>query len=59
VLSRENTVIAVFASTAVLALVGIDSVADPASWQQIGLLLGLGVLVPMLVNNYLDARETA
>ena len=57
--SRENTIISVCASVAVTAAVGIDTIANVPDWLPLGLLLGLGVIVPLLVNTAFDSRETA
>lgn len=53
--SRENIIISVCASIAVTAAVGIDTIANVPDW----LPLGLGVIVPLLVNTAFDSRETA
>jgi predicted signal transduction protein with EAL and GGDEF domain len=58
-LSRENTIILAFVVVATTAAVGIDTVADAPEWLPVGLLIGLGVVVPLLVNSYLDADETS
>jgi hypothetical protein len=58
-LSRENTIIAVCVVLAVIAAVGIDTVADVPDWFPVALLIGLGGIVPLLVNTALDSRETA
>ena len=57
--SRENTVILAFIAVAVTAAVGIDTVVGVPDWLPFGLLLALGVVAPMLVNNYFDARDAA
>ena len=58
-LSRENIVILGFIAVAVTAAVGIDTTTTLPSWLPFASLLGLGVIAPLLVNNYLDARDTA
>lgn len=55
--SRENIVILGFIAVAVTAAVGSDTVASPPSWLPLAILLGLGVIAPLLVNNYLDTRD--
>ena len=57
--SREDIVILSFIAVAVTAAVGIDTVVDVPGWLPLGLLIALGVIAPMLVNNYLDARDGA
>jgi hypothetical protein len=58
--SRENIVILGFMPVAITTFLGIDAVvADPSYWLRFGLLLGLGVIAPTFVNNYLDARDGA
>lgn len=56
--SRENTIIATCVVLAVTAAVGIDTVADVPNWFPIALLIGLGVIVPLLVTERLDSRDT-
>ncbi|WP_176696673.1 hypothetical protein [Haloparvum sedimenti] len=50
--SRENRVIAVCLAVAVLLLFGLNAVTDPPSWAILAVLLGVGVVVPTLVNEY-------
>ena len=58
-LSRENIVILVFIAVAVTAAVGIDTATTLPGWLPFASLLGLGVIAPVLVNNYFDARDAA
>ena len=55
--SRENSVILSFIAVAVTAAVGIDTAASLPNWLLLAILLGLGVIAPLLVNTYLDARD--
>ncbi|GAB3418225.1 hypothetical protein GCM10027435_17920 [Haloparvum alkalitolerans] len=55
--SRENRVIAACIVLAVLLLFALNAVTDPPSWATLAVLLGVGVLVPTLVNEYLGRRE--
>lgn len=54
--SRENRVIAVCIALAVLLLFALNAVTDPPSWAVLAALLGVGVVAPTLVNEYLDRR---
>ena len=58
-LSRENIVILVFIAVAVTAAVGIDTATTLPGWLLLASLVGLGVIAPLLVNNYFDARDAA
>ena len=58
-LSRENIVILVFIAVAVTAAVGIDTATTLPGWLPFASLVGLGVIAPLLVNNYFDARDAA
>ena len=58
-LSRENIVILVFIAVAVTAAVGIDTATTLPGWLPLASLVGLGVIAPLLVNNYFDARDAA
>ena len=57
--SRENSVILGFIAVAVTAAVGIDTATTLPGWLPFASLLGLGVIAPVLVNNYFDARDAA
>lgn len=56
--SRENTIIAVCVVLAVTAAVDIDTVADVPNWFPVALLIGLGVIIPFLITERLDSRNT-
>jgi len=57
-LSRENIVILGFIAVAVTVAVGIDTTTTLPGWLPFASLVGLGVVAPLLVNNYFDADET-
>jgi len=57
--SREHIVILGFIAVAVTAAVGIDTATTLPGWLPFASLLGLGVIAPLLVNNYFDTRDTA
>ncbi|KPN29599.1 hypothetical protein SY89_00313 [Halolamina pelagica] len=54
--SRENTVIAVCIALAIASLYVANSLTTLQQWQSAALILGVGVLVPTLVNEFLDGR---
>jgi hypothetical protein len=54
--SRENKVIIGFMALAMLLLVGLLGVSDPPTWVSSAVILGVGVIAPILVNEYLDRR---
>jgi len=59
-LSRENSVILVFVVGAVATAVTIETrFTAIADWIPLAVLIGVGVIVPLIVNNYLDADEPA
>lgn len=55
--SRENRVIVVCIALAVLLLFALDAAAELPSWLILAALLGVSVVLPTLVNEYLDLRE--
>lgn len=55
--SRENKVIVGFIALAVLLLFVLVELTTPPMWAGGAVLLGVGVLAPLLVNNYLDAKR--
>ena len=55
--SRENKVIAGFIALAVILLFGIHSVLEPPTWVSGAVVIGVGVVVPTLVNEYLTRKE--
>ena len=56
-LSRENTVIAGFITLAIVLLFGILSVSEPPTWVSGAVMIGVGVIAPILVNEHLDRNE--
>ena len=57
--SRENTVITLCITLAVVSLYVANSLTTLQQWQSAGLILGVGVLLPTLLNEYLDGRAGA
>jgi hypothetical protein len=55
--SRENAVIVACMAVALAAAFGGRVLTDLSDTLLFGVLLLVGVLVPQLVNNYLDRRE--
>ncbi|WP_435126476.1 hypothetical protein [Halobaculum sp. D14] len=55
--SRENTVIVACIALAVVALFALAELTNPPTWAGGAVLVGLGVLLPLLVNGYLDRRD--
>ncbi|GAB7011955.1 hypothetical protein [Halolamina salina] len=55
--SRENTVIAACIALAIASLYVANTLTTLQQWQSAGLILGVGVLLPTLVNEFLDGRE--
>lgn len=59
-LSRENSVILAFVVGAMTTAVILDTrVTGLADWIPLAVLLGGGVVVPTLINSYLDGRAAA
>ncbi len=56
-LSRENAVVAAFIVLALLVLYGLLESRDPPAWVNAAVVLGVGVVAPLVVNGYLDRRE--
>lgn len=56
-LSRENAVILASMVVAVAAAVLVETYADAPAWVSAGVLIGIGVVVPTVVNEYLDRRS--
>lgn len=56
-LSRENAVILASMVVAVAAAVLVETYADAPTWVSVGVLIGIGVVVPTVVNEYLDRRS--
>ncbi len=58
-LSRENSIIFAFVVAAVATAVAIETqFSGLADWISLAVLLGGGVVVPTLVNSYLDGHTT-
>ena len=58
-LSRENSIIFAFVVAAVATAVAIETqFSGLADWISLAVLLGGGVVVPTLVNSYLDGHNT-
>jgi len=55
--SRENTVIAGCIALAIASLYVANTLTTLQQWQSAALILGVGVLLPTLVNEFLDGRE--
>ena len=55
--SRENKVIGGFITLAVILLFVIHSVSEPPTWVSDAVVIGVGVIVPTLVNEYLTRKE--
>jgi len=56
--SRENKVIVGFIALTILVLSGVSSVTNPPTWLTGAVIIGLGVIAPILVNSYLDRQES-
>lgn len=52
--SRENKVILLMAVVALVTLYSLARYTDAPSWMQMAALLIIGVIIPSLVNDYLD-----
>ena len=57
-LSRENKVIAGFMPVPMLFVVLLGA-AQPPTWVAAAVLLGVGVIAPILVSEYLDRQDSA
>ncbi|MFC6614252.1 hypothetical protein ACFQAS_04675 [Halopenitus salinus] len=55
--SRENKVGIGFIALAIVLLFGLDSVTEPPPWLSVAVILGVGVVVPILINEYIDSGE--
>ena len=55
--SRENKVIAAYLVATVLLLYVLLEFTSPPPWLNSAVLLGLGVVAPLLTNEYLDRQE--
>lgn len=54
--SRENAVIFASMIVAIVAAVLAETLANAPDWASVSLLIGIGVVVPTVVNQYLDGR---
>lgn len=52
--TRENGVILAFLVLTLVVLVATHDLADPPTWVTGTVVIGLGVIAPTLVNEYLD-----
>ena len=59
VFSRENGVIVLFVALAVVTLFVVAETGDRPTWVGSAVLLGVGVIAPLVVNRYLDRRAAA
>lgn len=57
--SRENTVILLFATAGLVLVYAGRAVTDLDDAVLIGTLIFVGVVVPQLLNSYLDTRDAA
>lgn len=55
--SRENKVVIVFVALALVVLYGLLEVRDLPTWASSAVIIGIGVVCPVLVNEYLSGRE--
>jgi len=55
--SRENTVIAVFIAAAVVLLYATTLLGERPAWVGGVVVIGVGVVAPLLVNGYLDRQS--
>lgn len=55
--SRENAVIAGFIALALVVLYALLELTSLPTWASSAVVLGVGVIAPLLVNEYLSARE--
>jgi uncharacterized protein (DUF983 family) len=55
--SRENVVIIGFIVLAIVLLFSVHSVSEPPTWVSGAVIIGVGVIVPTLVNEYLTWTE--
>jgi hypothetical protein len=57
-ISRENTIILLFATTGLILAYGGRVLTNLSDTILIGILLFVGVVAPQLLNNYLDNRTS-
>lgn len=57
--SRENKVLTVFVVVALILTYGGFLLTDVSSSILLGILIFVGTVAPLMVNNYLDTRESA
>ena len=55
--SRENRVVLATGSAALVLLYVFAAVVHAPTWVGTGIVLAVGVVLPQLVNDYLDRRE--
>lgn len=57
-LSRENQVIGICITLAAALFVFFQSPSvDPTDWQLLAVLIGVGIILPTVINSYLDSRK--
>jgi len=56
-LSRETTITLSFIALAAVLLYVANGLTTPPTWASALILLGVGVVVPTLINEYLDRQE--
>jgi len=56
--SRENTVILLFATVGLVLAYGGRVVTNLSDTALIGILIFVGVVTPQLINNYLENRDS-
>jgi len=55
--SRENAVVLASLGVALVAAGLVDAYTAAPYWANLGVLVGLGIVVPTLTNEYLDRRQ--
>ncbi|MBP1987946.1 hypothetical protein [Halolamina salifodinae] len=56
-ISRENAVIAVCITLSLVAVYAASAATTLPTWGSIGIVIGVGVLLPTLLNEYLDRQS--
>lgn len=54
--SRENKVIVLCIAFAIFLLGVVLAFAEPPTWVSGMMIIGVGVIAPLLINEYLDSR---
>lgn len=55
--SRENKVIVAFIALAVVLLYIVSAVTTLPTWGSAAIVIGVGVVIPVIINGYLDNRQ--